>query len=139
RALFAVNTPPTTLAADTAATVIGSVTLSCLAPPDQQKLTEHSAFLSEANAGIRYAFKNRFIGKLLFIYGLFTLLCVPAGYLAGLLVRRTFGNTYWYLTAVEIVGFAGMTAGGVVMSIWGGFRKRERTLMSSEERRGGKR
>ena len=85
-------------------------------------------FLPDIITGIRYAFKNRFIGKLLFIYGLFTLLCVPAGYLAGLLVRRTYGNTYWYLTAVEIVGFAGMTVGGVVMSIWGGFRKRERIL-----------
>ena len=48
--------------------------------------------------------------------------------LRGLLVRRTFGNTYWYLTAVEIVGFAGMTVGGVMMSIWGGFRKKERIL-----------
>lgn len=55
-------------------------------------------------------------------------LCVPAGYLAGLLVRRVFGDTYWYLTAVEVVGFAGMTAGGAVMSFWGGFKCREKTL-----------
>lgn len=48
--------------------------------------------------------------------------------LAGLFVRREFGGTYWYLTAVEVVGFAGMMAGGVVMSIWGGFRRREITL-----------
>ena len=108
--------------------VIGSGILSCLALPDQEKSAEPQALLPDIITGIRYAFKNRFIGKLLFIYGLFTLLCVPAGYLAGLLVRRTFGNTYWYLTAVEIVGFAGMTVGGVMMSIWGGFRKKERIL-----------
>lgn len=58
----------------------------------------------------------------------FTFLCVPAGYLAGLLVRRTFGNTYWYLTAVEVVGFAGMLLGGIIMSTWGGFKRRGKTL-----------
>ena len=68
------------------------------------------------------------IGKLLIIYGLFTFFCVPAGYLAGLLVRRVFGDTYWYLTAVEVVGFAGMMAGGVIMSTWGGFKHRGKTL-----------
>lgn len=127
-AVFAISNLRTTLMIDIVTAAIGSGILSCLALPEQEKSTEPQAFLPDIITGIRYAFKNRFIGKLLFIYGLFTLLCVPAGYLAGLLVRRTFGNTYWYLTAVEIVGFAGMTAGGVVMSIWGGFRKRERTL-----------
>ncbi len=79
----------------------------------------------------RYAFSDRLIGKLLIIYGLFTFFCVPAGYLAGLFVRRVFGETYWYLSGVELTGFAGMTAGGIVMSIWGGFRRRSRTLAAS--------
>ena len=65
------------------------------------------------------------------IYGLFVLLCVPAGFMAGLLVSRIFGSDYWYLTAVELVGFAGMTLGGLLMSIWGGFSSRLRTLASS--------
>lgn len=77
---------------------------------------------------MKYAFSKKVIGKLLLIYGMFTFFCVPAGYLAGLYVRREFGGTYWYLTVVEVVGFAGMMAGGVVMSIWGGFRRREITL-----------
>lgn len=50
------------------------------------------------------------IGKILIMYGLFTFLCVPAGFLAGLFVCRVFGDTYWYLTAVELAGFAGMMA-----------------------------
>lgn len=78
--------------------------------------------------GVKYAFADKLIGKLLIIYGLFTFFCVPAGYLAGLLVRRVFGDTYWYLTAVEVVGFAGMMAGGVIMSTWGGFKHRGKTL-----------
>ena len=44
------------------------------------------------------------------------------------LVSRVFGTTYWYLTAVELVGFAGMTAGGLIMGTWGGFSRRGKTL-----------
>ena len=109
--VFAVSTLRTTLMIDIVTAVIGSAILSCLTLPDQEKPKESQALLPDMIAGIRYALNNRFIGKLLTIYGLFTLLC-----------------TYWYLTAVEVVGFAGMTAGGVVMSTWGGFRKKERTL-----------
>ena len=43
-------------------------------------------------------------------------------------MSRVYGDTYWYLTAVELVGFGGMTAGGLVMSVWKGFEKRSRTL-----------
>lgn len=67
-------------------------------------------------------------GKLLLIYGLFVFLCVPAGFLAGLLVKRVYGDTYGYLTAVELTGFLGMTAGGLLMSRWRGFQRKERTL-----------
>ena len=126
--VFAVSSLRTTLMIDIITAVIGSAILSCLTLPDQEKPKESQTLLSDMIAGIRYALNNRSIGKLLTIYGLFTLLCVPAGYLAGLLVRRIFGSTYWYLTAVEVVGFAGMAAGGVVMSTWGGLRKKERTL-----------
>lgn len=126
--VFAVSSLRTTLMIDIITAVIGSAILSCLTLPDQEKPKESQTLLSDMIAGIRYALNNKSIGKLLTIYGLFTLLCVPAGYLAGLLVRRIFGSTYWYLTAVEVVGFAGMTAGGVVMSTWGGLRKKERTL-----------
>lgn len=66
--------------------------------------------------------------NLLIVYGLFTFCCVPAGYLAGLLVCRIFGDTYWYLTAVEVVGFGGMMAGGILMSTWGGFKRKSKTL-----------
>ena len=58
-------------------------------------------------------------------------LAVPAGFLAGLLVRRVYGDTYWYLTLVELIGFAGMTVGGLVMSTWGGFNNRIKTLFIS--------
>lgn len=122
-ALFAVSTMRATLMIDIVTAIMGISLLACLSLPEQNMPTEKSTLFSE------YAFSNALIGKLLIIYGLFTFLCVPAGYLAGLLVRRVFGETYWYLTAVELVGFAGMMAGGIVMSTWGGFKRRESTLI----------
>lgn len=127
-AVFAVSTLRTTLMIDIVTAVLGTGLLSCVVLPKQDTSFEKSGVFSDMKIGVRYAFSDRVIGKLLVIYGLFTFFCVPAGYLAGLLVRRVFGDTYWYLTAVEVVGFAGMMAGGVAMSTWGGFRSRGKTL-----------
>lgn len=127
-AVFAVGTLRTTLMIDIITAVIGNGLLFCLILPEQDPLIEKSGVFSDIKIGMKYAFSKKVIGKLLLIYGMFTFFCVPAGYLAGLFVRREFGGTYWYLTAVEVVGFVGMMAGGVVMSIWGGFRRREITL-----------
>ena len=88
----------------------------------------HNSVLSDLKTGISYVFSRRRISRLLMLYGLFVLLCVPAGFLAGLLVSRVYGDSYSSLTAVELAGFAGMTAGGLLMSVWGGFQRRERML-----------
>ena len=53
---------------------------------------------------------------------------MPAGFLSQLFVSRVYGETYWYLTAVELAGFIGMVAGGILMSIWGGFKSRVTTM-----------
>ena len=126
--VFAVSTLRAMLMIDIVTAILGTILLFCLVLPKQDTSFEKRGVLSDMKTGVRYAFSDRVIGKLLIIYGLFTFFCVPAGYLAGLLVRRVFGDTYWYLTAVEVVGFAGMMAGGAAMSTWGGFRRREKTL-----------
>ena len=127
-AVFAISTLRTTLMIDIVTAILGTGLLSCLALPKHNTSIEKASVFSDMKIGVKYAFTDKLIGNLLIIYGLFTFFCVPAGYLAGLLVRRVFGDTYWYLTAVEVVGFAGMMAGGVVMSIWGGFKSRGKTL-----------
>lgn len=127
-AVFAISTLRMTLMIDIVTAILGTGLLSCLALPKQNTSIEKASVFSDMKIGVKYAFADKLIGKLLIIYGLFTFFCVPAGYLAGLLVRRVFGDTYWYLTAVEVVGFAGMMAGGVIMSTWGGFKHRGKTL-----------
>jgi len=54
------------------------------------------------------------IARVLIVYGLFIFLSVPAGFLAQLYVSRTYGAAYWYMTAVELAGFFGMTGGVII-------------------------
>ena len=77
---------------------------------------------------IQYTLSDQLIGNVLTVYGLFIFLCVPAGFLSQLFVSRVYGETYWHLTAVELTGFIGMVAGGLLMSTWGGFKSRRTTM-----------
>lgn len=128
-AVFSISTLPATLMIDVVTALLGTGLLSFLVLPKQNPIAQKDSLCSDIKTSVKYVFADKPIGVLLIVYGLFTFFCVPAGYLAGLLVRRTFGDTYWCLTAVELVGFAGMMAGGVIMSIWGGYQRGETTLV----------
>lgn len=73
--------------------------------------------IGEIKEGIKYAVVNKEIGKVLITFGIFIFLCVPAGFMSTLFIERYFGNTYWYLSAVEVAGFIGMVLGGLILSI----------------------
>ncbi|MEY8357283.1 MFS transporter [Lachnospiraceae bacterium 54-53] len=130
-AIFSISTLRSTMMVDIFTAVIGIGILSFVLLPKQNIIMEKASVFTDMKVGVRYAFSDKVIGKLLIVYGLFTFLAVPAGFLAGLLVRRVYGDTYWYLTVVELIGFAGMLAGGLVMSTWGGFNSRVKTLFLS--------
>lgn len=127
--VLTISTLRSTLSIDILTAALGIGLLSCVLIPYERKQTEETSILTDLKAGISYVFSEKLIGRLLIIYGLFVFLCVPAGFLAGLLVSRVYGDTYGYLTVVELVGFAGMTLGGLLMSTWGGFKSRKATLL----------
>jgi len=90
----------------------------------------NAAFFSEIKEGIAFAFGNKLVGRLLLIYGAFIFLCVPSGFLTPLMIERTFGQNYMYLSINEMVGCAGMVLGGLLIGAWGGFKNRNKTLAS---------
>ena len=104
--------------ADILTAILGMGILCSLSLPMEKKQEEPSSPLDEISVGIRYACSSGTISKTLLIYSLFLFFTVPAGYLSGLYVSRVYGNTYWYLTAVELAGFGGMMAGGLILSFW---------------------
>ena len=127
--LLSLSTLQSTLLIDILTAVFGVGILSCVLIPKQRSIEKSASVIKDMRMGIHFAFSDKLIRKLLIVYGLFTFLCVPAGFLAGLLVNRVYGNTYWYLTAVELIGFFGMIMGGLLMSLWRGFKSRINTLV----------
>ncbi len=130
-AILTFGTLRSTLFIDIATAIVGVGILSCIAIPklEQKAETVTPSVLTEMKQGMKYALTDGFIGKLLLAYGVFIFLAVPAGFLATLFVSRTYGDSYFYLTIVELVGFAGMAAGGVLIGTWGGFPNRVKTLL----------
>lgn len=126
--VLSIGTFRSTLFIDIVTALIGIGLLSCVLLPKQEASNENASVFAEIKAGISYAFSDKMIGKILIVYGMFILLSVPAGFMAALLVSRVYGDAYWYLTAVELVGFAGMALGGVLMGMWGGFKSRLKTF-----------
>ena len=126
--VLTMSTLRTTLLIDILTAVIGIGVFSCILLPKQEKSQEMTSVLADIGIGFQYAYSCITVRKTLIVYSLFVFFTVPAGYLSGLLVTRVFGDTYWYLTAVELVGFGGMMLGGLLMSIWGGFKSRRLTL-----------
>lgn len=116
------------LLADIVTALVGIGLLARLRLPQQEGSGGTAACFSDLSTGLRYAFSHPAIGRVLVLYGLFIFFAVPGGFLAQLLVSRVFGADYWYLTTAELTGFAGMTAGGLILGAWGGFPQRETTL-----------
>lgn len=128
-AVLAMGTLRITLLIDVATAAVGIGLLACVRIARQVPHEPGESVLADIRAGLRYAFSDKRIGRLLVVYGIFIFLCVPAGFMSGLLISRTYGDTYWYLTTSELVGFAGMAIGGMLMGVWGGFRSRVKTLV----------
>ena len=127
-AILSWKTLRVTMMVDIVTALVGIGILSAVAIPFEKRENTPS-MLSEMKLGIMYAVKEKFIGRLLLVFGLFIFLCVPAGFLATLFVNRYYGDTYWYMTLVEVIGFIGMTAGGILIGAWGGFKNRMKTLV----------
>lgn len=89
---------------------------------------EKESLFAAVKEGVSFALHDRIVGHTLFIFGIFIFLSVPSGFLTVLMIERTFGDSYIYLTLNEMVGFAGMVLGGLALSVWGGFKDRSRTL-----------
>ena len=116
------------LMVDVVTAMVGIGLLGVIAIPFEKR-TDSAPVFAEMQEGIRYAAKERFLGKLIMLFGLFIFLCVPAGFLATLFVSRYYGDTYFHMTLVEVIGFLGMMAGGLLISTWGGFKRHTKTLL----------
>lgn len=114
---------------DVATAIVGITILSFVSISKKRSENESSkSFFIDMKAGIRYVIGDKLVQRLLLNYGAFIFLSVPSSFLTVLMIERTFGDNYLYLTINEMAGFAGMVLGGIVLGALGGFKERTKTL-----------
>jgi DHA3 family macrolide efflux protein-like MFS transporter len=104
--------------------------LLVLKVPAHQKASTQptTGYLDDLRAGLTYIGQNHAIKTLFIFFGFVFFLVVPVAFLTPLLVARSYGEEVWRLTANEITFFVGSILGGIIMTAWGGFKNRFRTI-----------
>ena len=78
--------------------------------------------------GIAYTFTHDRLRRLVICCLFSFLLITPAAVLTPLMIKRTFGNEVWRLTANELVWASASILGGIFVSLKGQFRDKARTV-----------
>lgn len=99
--------------------------------PKMNTLLEKTSILAETRAGYRIIKGNKGIFSLLWIGAFFGFIFMPINALFPLMSMDYFGGTTTNASLVEIAFAVGMLMGGVILSIWGGFRKRIISIITS--------
>ena len=86
------------------------------------------AYIDELREGLRYIGSQPWLKVIIAYSAFFNFFASPAALLTPLQTARAFGDDVWRLTAIEILFSLGAAAGGVVMSIWGGFKNKAHTI-----------
>jgi MFS transporter, DHA3 family, macrolide efflux protein len=112
----------------TAALAVGLLLVLNVPAHQRTEASLNSGYLDDLRAGLTYIGHNQAV-KTLFIFFAFTFFLVtPVAFLTPLLVARSFGEEVWRLTANEVTFFGGSILGGGLMTWWGGFPNRFRTI-----------
>lgn len=132
-ALLATTTLETTFFIDviTAAIAIAILLLIKIKPHKKALMPQTTGYFQDLKEGLRYAGSHSLVKKILVFYAVFFFLLAPVAFLTPLMVTRSFGSEVWRLTINEVSFFAGSMIGGLVISIWGGFKNRMNTIIFS--------
>ncbi len=96
--------------------------------PDGKKSLKPTYF-GDMKVGLIYIWNHRFLKVFFGFSAVLLFLVAPAAFLTPLQVTRVFGSEVWRLTTLEVCFSLGMIAGGVALSIWGGFKNRAYTMV----------
>jgi DHA3 family macrolide efflux protein-like MFS transporter len=86
-------------------------------------------YIRELKEGLSYIKRHDFMLRYFIFLSAFFILLTPAALLTPLQVTRDFGGEVWQLSAIEIAFAAGMSAGGIFIGIWGGFKNKMITII----------
>ncbi len=86
-------------------------------------------YFKDLKAGFAYIRTHHFLKVFFWYFALLLFLVAPAAFLTPLQVTRSFGEDVWRLTAIEVCFSVGMLGGGALLSMWGGFKNRAKTIV----------
>lgn len=132
-ALLATTNLETTFFIDvaTAMIAIGILLYIKISPHKKALQVQTTGYFDDLREGLIYIKNHDLVKSILAFYAIFFFLVVPVAFLTPLMVARSFGSEVWKLTANEVAFFAGSVIGGVLISIWGGFKNRMVTIVVS--------
>ena len=115
---------------DVVTAILAVSLLLALKVPAHQKAAggQVTGYLDDLKAGLSYIARTPTIKNLMIFFAFVFFLIAPVAFLSPLLVTRSFGTEVWRLTANEVTFFAGSILGGFIMTAWGGFTNRFRTI-----------
>ncbi len=117
---------------DVITAVVGIGLLVLVVAPAREKLpVQPGHLLSDMKSGFRYMAKTPWLWQMTLFYLAIALMFGPVVFLTPLMVVRSFGPESWRLVTHEIVFSAGSILGGVMVSLWGGFKNKMITLIAS--------
>ena len=120
-----------TLAVDllTALLAIGPLLVFRVPEPDVDEAAARRPPLSDMGQGLRYVWNWRGLFYLLVVLAGMRFFMAPAFSLLPLMVTRHFGGEALELAWLSSAHGFGFIAGGFILSIWGGFRRRTKTAL----------
>ncbi len=131
-AILSVAPLEATLFIDVITAVIGvSVTSTVSIPLHKENKGKGIFALGDIREGFAYLKERALIRRLMLFQIAVLFLISPSAFLTPLLVSRTFGQEVWRLTASEMTYSLGMILGGLLITAWGGFKKKLNTTLAA--------
>jgi MFS transporter, DHA3 family, macrolide efflux protein len=120
------------LGIDVVTACIAVLLLTVISIPQPQRATPQGrqpGMLDEMVAGLRYIWRWPGLLAVLLIATVINLVLTPAFTLVPILVTQHFGGDALLLASMNAAQGIGLLLGGVLLSIWGGFKQRMRTAL----------
>lgn len=105
-----------------------SVAIITIPNPSSNSIDKEENVMQEMKAGYVVLKENKGLFALLWIGALYMFFYMPISALYPLMSMGYFGGTPTHASIAEIAFAIGMLVGGVILSVWGGFKKRTFTI-----------
>ncbi|MDR0861877.1 MAG: MFS transporter [Oscillospiraceae bacterium] len=93
-----------------------------------ERQTEKADYLQDLKLGLGYIARHKLVKQLFVFNAVMSILAAPIAILYALQVTRLFGAEAWRLGFAD-TGFAvGMLLGGILLTLWGGFKNKHTTM-----------